>query len=222
MPSAGGDRVGPLGWDQSRSDELQKSVDALCLDNLLGIEFSLTVADPNLPDCPLVACSTGFSTLTNYNLDEIIGKNCRFLLDGVPPDLIDEGVRVKCRGFCKEAADGSCMHKRDEDLPDSLKAEKPFVKLAEGEILCVQTNCRKTGELFRNMFYLKFVDLDDQEFIVGLQAGLSEDFEDVDFKSEGARIREVCAEAFSKLDENMSAVEQVLAQNFCYISAPRR
>lgn len=213
---------GPLSWDQGRSDELQRSVDALALDNVLGIEFSLTVADPRLPDCPLVACSTGFSKLTNYTLEEIIGKNCRFLLDGVPPDMIDEGVRVKCRGFCREAADGTCMHKRDDALPEALAAEKPFVRLAEGEILCVQTNARKTGELFRNMFYLKAVDLDDQEYIVGLQAGLDEDFEDVDFQSEGARIREVCAQAFSSLDQNMSAVEQVLAANFCYISAPRR
>lgn len=213
---------GPLGWDQGRSDDLQRSVDALALDNVLGIEFSLTVADPKLPDCPLVACSTGFSKLTNYTLEEIIGKNCRFLLDGVPAEMIDEGVRVKCRSFCREAADGTCMHPRDDAVPTQLLAEKPFVKLSEGEILCVQVNRRKTGELFRNMFFLKAVDLDDEEYIVGLQAGLNEDFEDVDFSGEGKQIRDVCAQAFNSLDQNMSAVEQILAANFCYISAPRR
>lgn len=223
IPSAPIDRtVGPLSWDLRRSAELQRSVDALSLENVLGIEFSLTVADPKLPDCPLVACSTGFSKLTHYTMDEIIGKNCRFLLQGVPPELVEESVRIKCRGFCREAADGTCLQKRDEDLPDGLKQEKPFVKLGDGEILCVQTNAKKTGELFRNMFYLKAVDLDDSEYIVGLQAGLEESFDDVDLNCEGAKIREACAGAFRSLDQNMSSVEEILASSFCYISAPRR
>jgi len=43
-------------------------------------------------------------------------------------------------------------------------------------MICVQTNARKSGELFRNMFYLKQVELDEVHFILGLQAGLPEEF----------------------------------------------
>lgn len=34
------------------------------------LEFSVTVADPTQPDCPLVACSTGFTELTGYSVQD--------------------------------------------------------------------------------------------------------------------------------------------------------
>jgi len=211
---------GPLGCDMRRSVQLQQAVDALSLKEVLGIEFSVTLADPKIPDCPLVACSIGFSKLTHYNLEEIIGKNCRFLLDGVPLHFIDESIRFKSRAFCRAAVDGFGTKEWDEDLPDGLKQEKPFLKLSSGELLCVQTNARKSGELFRNMFYLKTVELDEEEFIVGLQAGLDEDFDGEGVQ--GQDLRDACAQAFGRLDKNMSAVERVLASCFCYSSAMRR
>lgn len=211
---------GPFGWDLGRSTDLQKAVDALSLKDVLGVQFSLTVADPKVPDCPLVACSVGFSRLTHYTLDEIIGKNCRFLLNGVPADLIDESTRFKSRAFCLSALSGVESKDFEDDLPAGLRQTKPFLKLGGGELLCVQTNAKKSGELFRNMFYLKTVELDDEEFIVGLQAGLEEDFDEE--SPEGSKVREACATAFSHLDKNMTAVEQVLASNFLYSSAMRR
>lgn len=51
-------------------------------------------------------------------------------------------------------------------------------------MICVQTNARKSGELFRNMFYLKQVELDEAQYILGLQCGLPEEFDlDVDLGS---------------------------------------
>jgi hypothetical protein len=200
----------------SLSQELQRLVDTIQSEPLYKMTFSLTVADPKLEDCPLIACSIGFSELTGYTVQEIVGRSCRFLLNGVPPELIDQETRMKARSFCAALQGGHQYDGQREGVPDGM--EKPWVGLAEGEMICVQTNARKTGELFRNMFYLREIDLEDNVLIVGLQAGLSEDLEEDIPISE---LQDICKKAFVSLDANMSTVEHALASRF-WFSAPMR
>jgi hypothetical protein len=207
---------GPLHWNTRCSTELQNVVDNFCIEELYELGFSVTVADPSQPDCPLIACSAGFTELTGYSVQEIVGRNCRFLLNGVPSNLIDDGTRMKCRAFCMSSSQGEEYDGATEQLPEGLT--KPWVELPKGEMICVQINARKSGELFRNMFYLKQVELDESNFILGLQAGLPEEFElDVVIGD----LEKKCQIAFSRLEENMAMIEQVLAQQFWY-SAPMR
>jgi PAS domain S-box-containing protein len=37
------------------------------------------VTDPSLPDNPIVYATQGFLNLTGYTLDQVLGRNCRFL-----------------------------------------------------------------------------------------------------------------------------------------------
>lgn len=39
----------------------------------------ITVADPALPDCPLVFMNPAFTRMTGYAPEEVLGRNCRFL-----------------------------------------------------------------------------------------------------------------------------------------------
>ncbi len=39
----------------------------------------VTIADPDLDDCPIIYANKSFENLTGYSQDEIIGHNCRFL-----------------------------------------------------------------------------------------------------------------------------------------------
>ncbi len=39
----------------------------------------VTLADPDLEDCPIIYANHGFERLTGYSQEEIIGRNCRFL-----------------------------------------------------------------------------------------------------------------------------------------------
>ena len=43
------------------------------------IQQSFVIADPGLPDCPIVFASDGFLDFTGYTREEILGRNCRFL-----------------------------------------------------------------------------------------------------------------------------------------------
>ncbi len=49
---------------------------------LASIQFSpiaTVISDPNLPDNPIIAANQPFCDLTGYPLEEIIGRNCKFL-----------------------------------------------------------------------------------------------------------------------------------------------
>ena len=41
--------------------------------------MAMAVADPNLPDCPLVYVNHAFTVLTGYEASAVVGRNCRFL-----------------------------------------------------------------------------------------------------------------------------------------------
>lgn len=43
------------------------------------IQSNFVIADPTLPDCPIVFASDSFIQLSGYRREEILGRNCRFL-----------------------------------------------------------------------------------------------------------------------------------------------
>lgn len=206
---------GPLNWNTSRSLELQEVVDSFDLKDLVNIQlplqmklcdikFSVNIADPNHSDFPIVACSSGFSELTGYLLPEIVGRNCRFLLDGVPPSSINQEARFHIRAFCNVVKNGWNYNSRSEVLP--LGVRPCGESLAKGEILCVQTNARKNGDLFRNMFFLKQVMIDQQSYVVGLQ---TEIFEDCDEPAELQQLQEYCDFAWRRVLSGMEKLEHI-------------
>jgi len=66
------------------------------IQSLLSSQQNFTVSDPSLPDNPIVYCSGGFLKLTGYTMDEVLGRNCRFLqgpqTDQRAVDVIRRGV----------------------------------------------------------------------------------------------------------------------------------
>ncbi|WP_117154052.1 STAS domain-containing protein [Paraliobacillus quinghaiensis] len=42
-------------------------------------KVGLLITDPSLPDNPIIYANQGFTNMTGYEKDEIIGQNCRFL-----------------------------------------------------------------------------------------------------------------------------------------------
>ena len=63
---------------------------------LSGSQQNFAICDPTLPDIPIVYVSQGFLDLTGYRLDQVLGRNCRFLqgpsTDQAAVDVIREGI----------------------------------------------------------------------------------------------------------------------------------
>jgi len=64
---------------------------------LSGSQQNFSISDPSLPDNPIVYVSQGFLDLTGYSLDQVLGRNCRFLqgpgTDQNAVDIIRKGIR---------------------------------------------------------------------------------------------------------------------------------
>jgi len=64
---------------------------------LSGSQQNFAISDPSLPDNPIVYVSQGFLDLTGYSLDQVLGRNCRFLqgpgTDQSAVDIIRKGLR---------------------------------------------------------------------------------------------------------------------------------
>ena len=64
---------------------------------LSGSQQNFAISDPSLPDNPIVYVSQGFLDLTGYTLEQVLGRNCRFLqgpgTDQSAVDVIRKGVR---------------------------------------------------------------------------------------------------------------------------------
>jgi hypothetical protein len=196
---------------------MQETVDPVGFcDELLNFNFSVTIADPLQEDCPLIACSKGFMELTGYNLPEIVGRNCKFLLNGVPEDIIDSEAQFKCRDYVNNNARQS-FEPCETNLPNFIK--QCLGGLPRGEFVCVQTNATKSGDLFKNMVFLKQVELDGKPFILGLQAKLPQEWET---STDTAELERLCQRAFAQLSRNLFAVEMSLSSSFWYTATMSR
>mmetsp|Transcript_7483 Transcript_7483/g.21313 ORF Transcript_7483/g.21313 Transcript_7483/m.21313 type:complete len:504 (-) Transcript_7483:279-1790(-) len=214
-------------WSQENSDQLQAAVDRIFAkvggsEDLRWLKLSLTIADPLIDGCPLVGCSTGFATLTGYTMDDIVGRNCRFLVDPVPKDLVNQGVRTIARDFCKAVREGT-----DYSFPlEQLQSWMPPRTGDDQGVFCAQMNADKDGVLFENMFYMARIELDEHPYIVGLQTKLPDGTlatakGDAKLREGDKDALESCYTACRILDRNMGAVERALAPYF-WLTVPMR
>eukprot|EP00928_Gymnodinium_smaydae_P029829 TRINITY_DN22356_c0_g5_i1.p1 TRINITY_DN22356_c0_g5~~TRINITY_DN22356_c0_g5_i1.p1 ORF type:complete len:226 (-),score=39.66 TRINITY_DN22356_c0_g5_i1:228-905(-) len=194
---------------------LQESVDSIFGrdddGNLANLDFSLSIADPSLEDCPLIGCSVGFLKLSGYELEEIVGKNCRFLTDHVPDELIDQFARARVRDFCAQVAMGQTYQNPFEEGQAWWKEGRH----SDEGLFTVLVNQRKDGTLFRNMFYLRAMNLDSRTCIVALQAEMPDEEEE---SASDFAIEQACRQ----LDSNMDKVQKILAPMFWTQASMRR
>lgn len=63
----------------SHASSLLDKADFGLMSAIQAAQRSFCITDPSLPDNPIVFASKGFLDLTGYQLNEVIGRNCRFL-----------------------------------------------------------------------------------------------------------------------------------------------
>ncbi|MBT9384100.1 PAS domain-containing protein [Pseudooceanicola sp. CBS1P-1] len=78
--------------------------------------IALTLASARLPDQPLIFANQAFLTLTGYDAEEVLDRNCRFLQGGETPDdqkaalrafIADDGIEANCFPVMNFRKDGS-------------------------------------------------------------------------------------------------------------------
>lgn len=85
-------------------------------------------------------------------------------------DLVDPKIRLVAREFTNSVRDGLVY-----TMPEELRQEyMPLGRHKDDGIFCLQMNARKDGRLFRNMFYLRAISLNDKPYIIGLQTEIPE------------------------------------------------
>jgi hypothetical protein len=91
-------------------------VESVAFLSIQGNPVSVAIGNPNLPDCPLLGISEGFTALTGFPCEDILGRNCRLLNDGcsVPID-----VRSKIR--CSIATGGETLVVMENNRKDGSK-----------------------------------------------------------------------------------------------------
>lgn len=86
------------------------SLDAVLLAALESVEQSVCVADVTAPGEPLVWVNAAFTTETGYRADEALGRNCRFLQDGLAQEGHDTaGPAAQVRALLTQGRGGTVV-----------------------------------------------------------------------------------------------------------------
>ncbi len=99
-------RIRTDGGGNALLDGGEGAVAAAGLNGILALAVAaaptgIVVADPSLPDCPLVFVNPAFARITGYAPEEVLGRNCRFLQG---PGTEREAVRTLRRAIAEAEA----------------------------------------------------------------------------------------------------------------------
>ncbi len=72
---------------------------------IAGSSAGFAIADATKPDRPLVYVNAAFEKISGYAADDVIGSNCRFLMDEAP----DHPERIRLREAVKELTSGTFL-----------------------------------------------------------------------------------------------------------------
>lgn len=122
--------------------------------HLNNVQEPAVLVDALCMDCPIVGATPGCCELTRYTLEQMLGRNCRMLLEGVPNCAISQSNRKNIQDFCKMCR-VSCL-----------------TQIAH--VTSVQPNSRADGTHFMNFFLLGLCMIMRHPFILGVQLHIAE------------------------------------------------
>mmetsp|Transcript_54171 Transcript_54171/g.155652 ORF Transcript_54171/g.155652 Transcript_54171/m.155652 type:complete len:797 (+) Transcript_54171:83-2473(+) len=133
------------------------------------------LVDALVVDGPIVGVSRGFLELTGYRREEVLGANCRMMLQGVPDVAISRSARKNIRDYCS-----MCQVAGLKDISEAHS---------------MQPNSRADGSIFMNLFMLGVCMVRRHPYILSVSLHLTEGLSvrlrpaDAELRIEGARER---------------------------------
>lgn len=79
LSSCGSNTTSIIATDSSEATKVLYDPDYSLVKALQTAQQNFVISDPSMPDNPIVYASQGFLALTGYTLDQVLGRNCRFL-----------------------------------------------------------------------------------------------------------------------------------------------
>eukprot|EP00930_Biecheleria_cincta_P046122 TRINITY_DN31810_c0_g1_i1.p1 TRINITY_DN31810_c0_g1~~TRINITY_DN31810_c0_g1_i1.p1 ORF type:complete len:774 (+),score=113.69 TRINITY_DN31810_c0_g1_i1:112-2433(+) len=154
-------------------------------------EEAFLLADVECADCPLIGVSQGFTNLTGFKRDQLLGRNCRVMHGGVPEVAISKSVRKNLRDFCR-----MCRAKYLSHI---------------SEVTSLQPNAREDGSQFVNFFLVGLVHVHNRPYLLGVQRSVGEGL----FVTLNSHLLEQITEAarssFKRLRAKLCRAEPVIA-----------
>jgi PAS domain S-box-containing protein len=96
-------------------------------------DVGITIADPRLPDCPLVFVNEAFVRISGYAREEVLGRNCRFLQGpDTDPQILEELRSCVAEG---RTFRGTLTNHRKDGARFLNRLHIAPVRAAEGEIV---------------------------------------------------------------------------------------
>ena len=103
LADAAGAGAGLIASSSADANKVLDDPDFSFIKALQTAQQNFVVTDPSLPDNPIVYATQGFLNLTGYTLDQVLGRNCRFLQG---PETDPKAVE-KIRNAIEEGSDMS-------------------------------------------------------------------------------------------------------------------
>eukprot|EP00931_Biecheleriopsis_adriatica_P055694 TRINITY_DN3298_c0_g1_i2.p1 TRINITY_DN3298_c0_g1~~TRINITY_DN3298_c0_g1_i2.p1 ORF type:complete len:691 (+),score=121.68 TRINITY_DN3298_c0_g1_i2:100-2172(+) len=143
------------------------------------------VADPQLPDCPLIYISNQFEELTGYYREWVLGRNCRFL---------QPKVKEMNMYYNKE----ECM---------AMREFCTGVKDVGSRIVTLLLNESATDMPFWNLLLMEHIEIEGRPYILGVQTNLEHELQILtellvrteERREQLSRLRAICKKGEGKL-----------------------
>eukprot|EP00440_Ansanella_granifera_P019432 gb/GFBE01021110.1/.p1 GENE.gb/GFBE01021110.1/~~gb/GFBE01021110.1/.p1 ORF type:complete len:509 (+),score=84.25 gb/GFBE01021110.1/:1-1527(+) len=195
--------AGSLSASEKR-ELLQAAVDKVHRQSLRCLAAPMALAVRIGATFPVLVCSRGFEELTAITYAKTIGEDLRSLLGIVQPQLLR-----KWRSFCYAVLADETFR---PGCGFAVLACGSSVRLPEGEFSFATDFIGRSGKLCKRLVYLKQVELDDEHFVIALQAPMTADSSSP-FKIE---------DTFNSLSNTLDEVIEVLGSEFMYSGSMRR
>ena len=98
--------------DSNDANKVLDDPDFSFIKALQTAEQNFVVTDPSLPDNPIVYATQGFLNLTGYTLDQVLGRNCRFLQGPETDPKAVEKIRRSIEDGRQNCRRSARLHKR--------------------------------------------------------------------------------------------------------------
>lgn len=150
-------------------------------------EDAMLLVDPLCHDDPIVGASRGFTASTGYQRGDVIGRNCRMMMQGVPEVAVSKSVRKNLRNFSSM----SCL----QGVSDI------------SEVASIQPNARQDSSHFCNFFLVGRVTVCGSPYLLGVLLPLGEGLFAKIPSPQLVEVTEKARAAFRRMRERLRSLE---------------